>query len=287
MCGFAGIFNLSGPTEPDVGKVRRMTAALTHRGPDDCGFVSAPGISAGHRRLSILGLEDGRQPIFNEDHTVAVLANGELFDYPERRDELKAKGHVFRTHSDNELIVHLYEEYGEGLFAHLKGQFAFVLIDFTRKTALLARDRVGICPLFWTVQGDQLFFGSEIKAILASGSVAAHADPRGLDHLFTFFALSSRRTAFAGIEAVLPGHYLKIAFAGEGCATTPVERKYWDFDFPDWGDEEESQRNCRDRRFRGRVRARRRDQATRGCAGGRLSLRRRRLGLCVGDGGQG
>ncbi|HEY8277243.1 MAG TPA: asparagine synthase (glutamine-hydrolyzing) [Methyloceanibacter sp.] len=238
MCGLAGIFNLAGLTEPDAGKVRRMTAALTHRGPDDCGFVFAPGIGAGHRRLSILGLQNGHQPIFNEDRTVAVLANGELFDYPERRDELKAKGHVFRTDSDNELIVHLYEEYGEGLFAHLKGQFAFVLIDFKRKTALLARDRVGICPLFWTVQGDQLFFGSEIKAILASGSVAAHADPRGLDHLFTFFALSSRRTAFAGIESVLSGHYLKVSFGGDGRATIPVERKYWDFDFPDWGDEE-------------------------------------------------
>jgi asparagine synthase (glutamine-hydrolysing) len=238
MCGLAGIFSLAGLTEPDAGKVRRMTAALTHRGPDDCGFVFAPGIGAGHRRLSILGLANGHQPIFNEDRTVAVLANGELFDYPERRDELKAKGHVFRTDSDNELIVHLYEEYGEGLFAHLKGQFAFVLIDFKRKTALLARDRVGICPLFWTVQGDQLFFGSEIKAILASGSVAAHADPRGLDHLFTFFALSSRRTAFAGIESVLSGHYLKVSFGGDGRATIPVERKYWDFDFPDWGDEE-------------------------------------------------
>lgn len=220
--------------------VRRMAAALVHRGPDDCGFLFAPGIGLAHRRLSIVGVEDGRQPIFNEDGSIAVICNGELFDFPERRAELEAKGHVFRTHSDSELIVHLYEEHGDELFSHLKGQFAFVLVDFAKGVALLARDRVGICPLFWSRQGDFIYFGSEIKALLASGAVRPAADRHGLDHLFTFFALGSRRTAFEGVQAVAPGHYVKITLPSHGKVAVPVERKYWDFDFPDWGDEEDS-----------------------------------------------
>ncbi len=213
-----------------------MADALIHRGPDDSGFLFAPGLGLAHRRLSILGLEDGRQPIFNEDGSIAVICNGELFDFPERRMELEAKGHVFRTHSDSELIVHLYEEHGDELFPYLKGQFAFVLVDLARGIALLARDRVGICPLFWSRQGDFLYFGSEIKALIASGAVPPRADPRGLDQLFNFFALASRRTLFEGVQAILPGHYLKVAFRGK--AVAPVECKYWDFDFPDWGDED-------------------------------------------------
>jgi asparagine synthase (glutamine-hydrolysing) len=239
MCGLAGVIDLKGRDEPDRAQVQRMGAVLNHRGPDDAGCLFAPGIGFAHRRLSILGLADGQQPILNEDRSVAVICNGELFDYPERRAELEAKGHVFRTHSDNELVVHLYEEHGEELFPHLKGQFAFVLIDFARCVVLLARDRVGICPLFWSRQGDFVYFGSEIKALLASGAVSPAADPRGLDHLFTFFALGSRRTPFAGVQAIAPGNYVKIAFRPDGRAAEPVERKYWDFDFPDWGEEDD------------------------------------------------
>src|SRR6478735_6918192 len=237
MCGLAGIVDLKCWLEPDPSTVRRMMAGLTHCGPDDEGVLFAPDIGAGHRRLSILGLTDGRQPIFNEDRTVAVVVNGELFDYPERKRELEAKGHVFRTHSDSELIVHLYEEHGEELFPLLKGQFAFALVDLARGTVLLARDRVGICPLFFARRGDFLYFGSEIKALLASGAVPPKADPRGLDHLFNFFALGTRRTLFEGVHAIAPGHYLKIASTGHGKQVAPVERKYWDFDFPNWGDE--------------------------------------------------
>ena len=239
MCGLAGVIDLKGRIEPDRALVARMGAALTHRGPDDSGFLFAPGIGLAQQRLSIVGVADGHQPIFNEDRTVAVICNGELFDYPERKAELQARGHVYRTHSDCELIVHLYEEHGEDLFAHLKGQFAFVLIDFAKRLVLLARDRVGICPLFWSRQGDLIYFGSEIKALLASGAVAPAADVRGLDHLFTFFALSSRRTMFEGVQSILPGHYLKIAWQTNGVAAAPVERKYWDFDFPDWGEEDD------------------------------------------------
>jgi asparagine synthase (glutamine-hydrolysing) len=239
MCGIAGLIDLAGRREPDRSVVRRMAAALVHRGPDDCGFLFAPGVGLAHRRLSIVGVEDGRQPIFNEDRTVAVICNGEFFDFIERRAELEAKGHVFSTHSDSELVVHLYEEHGENLFPYLKGQFAFVLIDFTRGVAIMARDRVGICPLFWSRQGNLIYFGSEIKALIASGAVRPVADRHGLDHLFTFFTLAGRRTAFEGVQAIAPGHYVKINLARGGRPDTPVERKYWDFDFPDWGDEED------------------------------------------------
>jgi asparagine synthase (glutamine-hydrolysing) len=239
MCGFAGVIDLKGRREPDRALVERMGAAVFHRGPDDSGTLFAPGIGIAQRRLSIVGIANGQQPIFNEDRTVAVVCNGELFDYPERKGELEARGHQFRTDSDCELIVHLYEEHGEDLFPHLKGQFAFVLFDFARRTVLLARDRVGICPLFWSRQGDTVYFGSEIKALLASGDVPPAADVHGLDHLFTFFALSSRRTMFEGVHSILPGHYLRIAFRQDGKATEVVERRYWDFDFPDWGDEDD------------------------------------------------
>src|SRR5680860_1051440 len=237
MCGIAGSVDLAGQREPDKALLRRMAAALVHRGPDDSGFLHAPGVGFAHRRLSIVGLEDGQQPIFNEDRSVAVICNGELFDFPERRAALEAKGHVFRTHSDCEIIVHLYEEYGEDLFPHLKGQFAFALVDFARRKVILARDRVGICPLFWSRQGDVVYFASEIKALIASGAVRPEADPRGLDHLFTFFTLGSRRTTFKGVQAIAPGHYIKIDLPDGGATVSPVERKYWDFDFPDWGDE--------------------------------------------------
>ncbi len=238
MCGLAGVIDLRGRREPDRAQIERMAATLIHRGPDDVGTLIAPGVGLAYRRLSIVGVSNGQQPIFNEDRSVVVICNGELFDYPERKAELEARGHVFRTQSDCELIVHLYEEHGEELFPHLKGQFAFVLFDFNRRIVLMARDRVGICPLFWSQAGDQLYFGSEIKAILASGAVPAAADIRGLDHLFTFFALGTRRTLFEGVQAILPGHYLRIAFTTDGRAADPVERKYWDLDFPDWGDED-------------------------------------------------
>ena len=238
MCGVAGIIDLCGRREPDRATVARMTDALFHRGPDADGYLFAPGLSLGHRRLSIVGLADGNQPIYNEDRTVAVLFNGELFDYPEQRASLEAKGHVFRTHADTEIIVHLYEEHGEGIFEVLKGQFAICLVDFKKRITFLARDRVGICPLHWTRHGDWIYFGSEVKAILASGDIDPVFDPRGLDHIFTFFALGTRRTMFEGVQSILPGHYLKLAFRTDGKPAEIVERSYWDFDFPDAGHEE-------------------------------------------------
>lgn len=238
MCGLAGVLDLKGRRGPGQAMLQRMADTLFHRGPDDDGFFVAPGVGLAGRRLSIIGGRNGRQPIFNEDRSVVVVCNGELFDFPERRRALESKGHVFRTESDSEIIVHLYEEYGEAFLDHLKGQFAFALVDLRRRIVLLARDRVGICPLFWSQQGDFVYFGSEIKALIASGAVPAKADLRGLDHIFTFFAMGGRRTMFDGVQAIAPGHYLKLSLDGGGAAEL-VERKYWDFDFPDWGEEDD------------------------------------------------
>jgi asparagine synthase (glutamine-hydrolysing) len=238
MCGLAGAIDLEGRRTPDRTMLQRMAAALTHRGPDEDGLFVAAGVGFAHRRLSIVGLTDGRQPIFNEDRTVLVVCNGEFFDYPERKAELEAKGHVFRTHTDTEILVHLYEEHGEDLFPYLKGQFAFVLADLKRRVVLIARDRVGICPLHWSRQGTWLYLGSEVKALLASGAVPPVPDPRGLDQLFTFFAMPGPRTMFQGVQSLLPGHYLKIVFRHDGAATDVIETRYWDFNFPDAGQED-------------------------------------------------
>ena len=166
-----------------------------------------------------------------------------------------------------------------------KGQFAFSLVDLRRRIVLLARDRVGICPLFISRQGDSLYFGSEIKALIASGAVAPRADPRGLDHLFTFFALGGRRTMFQGVQAIAPGHYVKIAFRTDGGVAQPVECKYWDFDFPDWGDEDNPTESSAIDAFERDLCSRGGSQAPCRCAGGRLSQRRRGFSLCAGDRG--
>src|SRR5262249_46627993 len=151
--------------------------------------------------------------------SVHVVFNGELFDYPEKRKELEAQGHVFRTHTDTELLPHLWEQHGEQMLERLRGQFAFALWDEKQQRLLIARDRWGICPLFWTIQrpatgehagGTWLIFSSEIKGILASGLVPARPDVRGLNHLFTFFATPGPVTCFEGIRQLVPGRYLDI-----------------------------------------------------------------------------
>jgi asparagine synthase (glutamine-hydrolysing) len=238
MCGIAGVVDLGGHRPVPAGVLDAMAEALFHRGPDEGGFLERPGVGLVSRRLSIVGLHDGRQPIANEDGTVSVVLNGELFDYPELRPELERRGHRFATCCDTELLPHLYEEYGEGLFTRLRGQFAFALWDERRRLLLLARDRFGICPLYWTRQGQWLLFASEIKALLASGMVEARPDPRGINHLFTFFALPGPGTCFAGVQTLLPGHYLRVALDRAGGRPAPVQdHVYWEIDFPDHGDE--------------------------------------------------
>jgi asparagine synthase (glutamine-hydrolysing) len=242
MCGIAGVIDLAGRRPAPAGAVEAMAAALYHRGPDEDGFLTGPSLAFASRRLSIIGLADGRQPLFNEDRSVAVVYNGELFDYPETRAELEGRGHRFTTHCDTELLPHLWEEHGEGMFERLRGQFAVALWDRVRRLVVLGRDRFGICPLYWTRQtgpgGDWLLFASEIKALLASGMVDARPDPRGINHVFTCFALPGTVTCFAGIQYLLPGHYLRVQQAGPGEPARVTDRTFWELDFPDEGAEE-------------------------------------------------
>src|ERR1700761_5542397 len=231
MCGIAGALDLTGTREFPAARLLSMTGAIAHRGPDDEHTHREPGVALGARRLSIVDLAGGRQPIANETGAIWVAFNGELFEYPELRQELLARGHTLSTRCDTEAWVHLWEDMGEGMFEKARGQFAVSLWDRNERTLILGRDRVGICPLYYTEVDGWLLWGSEIKAILASGMVPARLDPKGIDHLFTFFCAGTERTYFQGIKSLPPGYYLKIRDGR-------IERKrYWDLDFPDAGAE--------------------------------------------------
>jgi asparagine synthase (glutamine-hydrolysing) len=236
------MIDLTGQGRPAPAEaLRAMAAAIVHRGPDEDGFLERPGVGFASRRLSIVGLADGRQPIGNEDKSVQVVFNGELFDYPEMRAELQTKGHRFATHCDTEVVPHRWEDHQERMFEHLRGQFAVALYDEKRRVVVLGRDRFGICPLYWARRpgkdgGDWLLFASEVKALLASGIVEARPDPRGINHLFTFFALPGPATCFAGVNYLTPGRYLKIDMGGAGHAARVSEHTYWKVDFPNRGD---------------------------------------------------
>ena len=292
MCGIAGVVDLAGrrPVAPET--VRTMASALYHRGPDEDGYFERPGQSLASRRLSIVGLLDGRQPISNEDKSVFVVFNGELFDYPEMRAKLEARGHRFATHCDTELIPHLWEDHGEEFFEHLRGQFALALWDQRRQLLILARDRFGICPLYWTMVkwdgfgnpsypvsdgGDWLLFASEIKGLLASGMVPARPDPLGINHIFTFFALPGTVTCFQGVQTLLPGHYLRIQL-GKSEPARVSDHKYWEIDFPDQGLEDPGHdQKALVRSLRAGAAWGRGTQAARRCAGRLVSERRRRF----------
>jgi asparagine synthase (glutamine-hydrolysing) len=238
MCGIAGIMDLTGNRTIANGIVERMTQAIIHRGPDEEGYFRRPGVVLGSRRLSIVGLADGQQPIANEDRSVSVIFNGEFFDFPEKRAELEARGHNFITHCDTEIIPHLWEEAQEGMFERLRGQFALALWDERSHRLVLGRDRFGICPLYWTRQGDWLLFASEIKALIASGMVLPRPNLRGLDHIFTFSALPGPTTCFEGVQLLPSGHFLQIIPGNDHGASPAIsERAYWQMDFPDRGDE--------------------------------------------------
>jgi asparagine synthase (glutamine-hydrolysing) len=238
MCGIAGIMDLAENRTIAIGIVQRMTQAIVHRGPDEDGYFQRPGLALGSRRLSIVGLADGQQPVANEDRSVSVVFNGEFFDYPEQRAELEARGHRLFTHCDTEIIPHLWEESQEGMFERLRGQFALALWDDRRRRLVLGRDRFGICPLYWTRQDEWLLFASEIKALLASGMVPARPDLRGIDHIFTFAALPGPMTCFEGVQLLPPGHYVEIIPGSDRSAASAInERAYWQMDFPDHGDE--------------------------------------------------
>jgi len=220
MCGICGVFDSSGnPVDREL--LARMNLSILHRGPDGDGMYFDRGIGMANRRLSIIDLEGGSQPIFNEDQSVAVVFNGEIYNYIELRAELESKGHVFRTHSDTEVIVHGYEEWGFDCTNRFNGMFVFSLWDCKKRRLFIARDHLGIKPLYYVSLGSRLLFGSEIKCLLADPECPREVDLQALSQLFTLRYVPSPRTLFRGIFKLPPAHRMIVQSSG-----IQIER-YW------------------------------------------------------------
>jgi asparagine synthase (glutamine-hydrolysing) len=234
MCGIAGIVSLEGQPVLEQ-ELRNMCSAIAHRGPDDEGFYFQTGVGLGMRRLSIIDLDSGRQPVSNEDGTVWVVFNGEIYNFQELRQQLKGRGHVFSTHGDTETIVHLYEEYGNHCVDHLRGMFAFALWDERHKRLLVARDRLGIKPLYYAEIGGRILFASELKSILQLPEVGRSFNWSAVSHLFSFLSTPPTEAIVDGVHKLEPGHLLTASPGG-----TPVIERYWELSFePDYGKEED------------------------------------------------
>ncbi len=227
MCGIAGFCGPDVTPDPARPTLERMIHTLAHRGPDGYGFHAEPGVGLAHARLSIIDLATGDQPIHNPRRTVWTVFNGEIFNYVELRQALEAEGRRFYTQSDTEVIVHLYDRYGDGFVEHLNGQFAIALWDGERQRLVLARDRAGIRPLFHVQAQGRTWFGSEVKALLAVLPQCAALDPLGLAQTLTYWAAAEPRTVYAGVESLPPGHLLSIEADGRR-----VLKRYWDWTFP-------------------------------------------------------
>lgn len=225
MCGICGIFESDRKTAIDCATLKRMADTMRHRGPDDEGFYSNPGIGLGFRRLSIIDLKGGHQPLSNEDGDVWIAFNGEIYNFEELNRRFLAAGHCFRTRSDTETIVHLYEELGEACFPELRGMFSIALWDGRRKRLLLARDRIGKKPLFYSWDGRRLVFGSEIKAMKAAGDFNSEIDLEALSDYFSYGYIPAPKTIYRHIRKLRPAHYLIV----EGSAIREVA--YWDIRF--------------------------------------------------------
>jgi asparagine synthase (glutamine-hydrolysing) len=210
MCGICGYIALGNQECPAEGTLKSMTDHLVHRGPDADGYHLEEGLALANRRLSIVDVEGGQQPIFNEDGTVCVVFNGEIYNQADLRRELELQGHIFSTKADTEVLVHIYEEHGEGGIQLLNGMFTFALWDRQRRRALIVRDRLGIKPLYYGVVGEVLVFGSEIKALLAFPGMDRELDIEGLDSYLGLRYLPGEQTIFSGIRKLLPGHLLRL-----------------------------------------------------------------------------
>lgn len=211
MCGICGAISLAGPLEVPPGAAERMIGVLSHRGPDEYGAWRDENAFLGHARLSIVDLSGGQQPLCEEEGEVWITYNGEIYDHPELRQELAARGHRFRTRCDTEVIVHAYEEWGDACVERFNGQFAFALWDRRRQRLLLARDRYGVRPLFVARHGDVLLFGSEVKALLAWPGFRAAPRPGAVAEVFTYWACLPPDTAFSGVHQLPPGHTAAVA----------------------------------------------------------------------------
>jgi len=224
MCGIAGIFNLDGATVASE-SLKGMIRMLAHRGPDDTGFHMQNGVGLAHARLSIIDLAGGQQPMCNEDSSLWITFNGEIFNYLELREELRSKGHRFATRSDTEVILHLYEDKGQDCVQYLNGQWAFAIWDNKRRQLFLSRDRLGVRPLFHTQVNKTFLFGSEIKAIFAHPGVPREIDVHGLDELFTYWCTIPPTTFFRSIHELPPGHSMTVDASGIAI------RQYWNHQF--------------------------------------------------------
>ena len=225
MCGIAGIYNYHNGQPIDETVLRRMTGALAHRGPDDDGFYTSGRIGLGHRRLSIIDVAGGHQPIFNEDATVAIVFNGEIYNYRELARLVESRGHRLRTQSDTETIVHLYEEFGDACVERLRWMFAFAIWDARQQKLLLARDRVGKKPLYFADLGGALIFGSELKALLEHPGMPREINPQAVADYFSYQFIPSPKTIFRHVQKLQAGHTLAVTLGGAR------NRQYWDIDF--------------------------------------------------------
>ncbi|MEO6746250.1 MAG: XrtA/PEP-CTERM system amidotransferase [Caldimonas sp.] len=228
MCGLTGIFDTRGKREPDRATLRRMNESQHHRGPDEGSLHIEPGLGFGHRRLSIIDVKTGQQPIFNEDGSVVVIFNGEIYNYQDLIPELLALGHVFRTRSDTEVIVHAWESWGERCVDRFRGMFAIALWDRRRETLFLARDRLGVKPLHYALLDDgTLLFGSELKSLLAHGGMRSDIDPLAIEEYFALGYVAEPRTIYRQARKLEAGHMLTVR-RGEAL---PKPRSYWDVRF--------------------------------------------------------
>ena len=230
MCGITGLFDTRERSDISRAVLMQMNAAIAHRGPDDEGLHLEPGIGLGHQRLSIIDLASGHQPLYNEDGSVAVVFNGEIYNFQSLVSELAAFGHVFRTHSDTEVIVHAWEQWGERCVERFRGMFAFALWDRNRDTLFLARDRLGVKPLYYTVlPGGLCVFGSELKALLVHPGVPRHIDPQAVEEYFAYGYVPEPRTIFKGVHKLSPACTLTLKRG----AAPAHEVQYWDVPFGD------------------------------------------------------
>ena len=228
MCGLVGIFDTRGERPVSGDLLGEMTTRLAHRGPDDSGYFRAPGLGLGHRRLSIIDLAGGHQPLFNEDGAVCVVFNGEIFNFAELVEELASVGHEFRSRSDTEVIVHAWEEWGEQCVSRFRGMFAFAVWDARTRTMFLARDRLGVKPLYYTLlENGWLLFASELKGLLVHPDVRRQLDARAVEDYFAYGYVPDPETIYAGCHKLPPGHTLTVR-RGEA-ARAP--RRYWDVSF--------------------------------------------------------
>lgn len=222
MCGITGVMYFE-DREPSTAMLKGMTDCIVHRGPNDFGFWSENRIGLGFRRLSIIDLKEGHQPMSNEDDMVWIVFNGEIYNYKYLRDTLQAKGHQFKTHCDTEVIIHLYEEYGEDCVKQLRGMFGFVIWDRRKKKLFGARDHFGIKPFYYYNDGRRFLFGSEIKSLLAAEGVERTIDSESLLNYLTFQYVPEPSTMFQGVQKLPPGHYVTVSYEGEMAI-----RRYWD-----------------------------------------------------------